>query len=55
MTVYASRNATTGEPWRPEPPRHVGPPELERTTEPPLLTHLWRQHFERQPRQEIRR
>lgn len=55
MTVYVSRNATTGEPWRPEPPKHAGLLELERITEPSLLTHLWRQHFERQARQEIRR
>lgn len=55
MTVYVSRNATIGEPWRPEQSKHAGPPELERTTESPLLTHVWRQHFERQARQEIRR
>ncbi|MEE6257989.1 multiple cyclophane-containing RiPP AmcA [Plantactinospora sonchi] len=55
MTVYVSRNATTGEPWRPEPPKPAGPLELERITEPPLLTHVWRQHFERQARQEMRR
>ncbi|MGC4854950.1 multiple cyclophane-containing RiPP AmcA [Micromonospora sp. DT4] len=55
MTVYVSRNATTREPWRPEPPKHVGPSESERTTEPPLLTHVWREHFERPARQEMRR
>ncbi|MGX7672995.1 multiple cyclophane-containing RiPP AmcA [Plantactinospora sp. DSM 117369] len=55
MTVYVSRNATTGGPWRTDPPKHAGPAELERMPEPPLLTHVWRQHFERQAREAMRR
>ncbi|MDW5329826.1 multiple cyclophane-containing RiPP AmcA [Plantactinospora sp. KLBMP9567] len=55
MTVYVSRNATTGRPWWLDPPKHTGPTVLERMTEPPLLTHAWRRHFERQAREGERR
>ncbi|WP_348529445.1 multiple cyclophane-containing RiPP AmcA [Micromonospora sp. A200] len=52
MTVYVSRNATTGRPWHPGPPAPAVPQA--RVADPPLLTHVWRQLFEQRARESNR-
>ncbi|SDY49090.1 hypothetical protein SAMN05444365_102423 [Micromonospora pattaloongensis] len=54
MTVYVSRNATTGE--LPRDPGAGVPPAVRRgQDDPPLLTHVWRIVYERQARERDRR
>ncbi|MGN9890416.1 multiple cyclophane-containing RiPP AmcA [Micromonospora sp. L31] len=54
MTVYVSRNAALGQPWRPELPARVPSQAPVRAADPPLLTHVWRQLFDQQARESNR-
>ncbi|MGC4896330.1 multiple cyclophane-containing RiPP AmcA [Micromonospora sp. DT31] len=54
MTMYVSRNATSGQSPRPEPGRTSSPGQL-RHADPPLLTFVWRRLFAQQAREGGRR
>ncbi|MEH0927683.1 multiple cyclophane-containing RiPP AmcA [Micromonospora sp. CPCC 205558] len=54
MTVYVSRYAATGE-LTTDRPAAVAVSARRGSTDPPLLTHVWRIVFERQARESDRR
>ncbi|MER7889413.1 multiple cyclophane-containing RiPP AmcA [Micromonospora sp. NPDC094482] len=51
MTIYVSRNATTGQLWRPGTSSGAQEAAQVRAANPPLFNHVWRQMFERQARE----
>ncbi|MET8308255.1 multiple cyclophane-containing RiPP AmcA [Micromonospora sp. NPDC005173] len=50
VTIYVSRNATTGQPWRPGTSSGSQEPAQVKAN-PPLFNYVWRQMFERQARE----
>ncbi|MFF5218961.1 multiple cyclophane-containing RiPP AmcA [Micromonospora sp. NPDC000442] len=55
MTVYVSRHAKADHLWRRTLIAEGPAPQTTRPADPPLLTHAWRQLFERQVREAGRR